>query len=129
MIKTKNLTLTFPPIRSGGSSSASRATLMVANGRLAICCISLSSCCTQRQEKKRSRGSTKVSDLSTHTTVKRPINFPWWQDGGGRQGVRKMRYNIKKFANLKPYAQLAAPPLVVEEAHINAVFLYQYISR
>lgn len=38
------LTLTFPPIRSGGSSSVSKATLMVAKGRLAICCISLSSC-------------------------------------------------------------------------------------
>lgn len=41
-----------------------------------------------------------------------------------------MRYNIKKFANLKPYAQLAAPPLVVEEAHINAVILYQiYVGK
>lgn len=35
---------TLPPIRSGGSSSVSRATLTEAKGRLAICCISRMSC-------------------------------------------------------------------------------------
>lgn len=85
---------------------------MVAKGRLAICCISLSSCCRQRQE-KRSRRSTKVSDLRTHKTVKHPISFPWWRDGGGRQGVRKRRHNVKKSDILKSCAREAASPLAV----------------
>lgn len=46
------LTFTFPPIRSGGSSSVSKATLMVAKGLLAICCISLRSCCGERRKRR-----------------------------------------------------------------------------
>lgn len=82
----KTLTLMFPPIRSGGSSSASRATLMVAKGRLAICCISLSSCCGRGQGKKRSRRSAKVSDLHTHKTVNRPNRYAPGGGKGGGQG-------------------------------------------
>lgn len=42
--KSTRLTFTLPPIKSGGSSSVSKATLTEAKGRLAICCISRISC-------------------------------------------------------------------------------------
>ena len=62
------LTLTFPPTRSGGSSSTSMATLMVAKGRLAICCISLSSCYGDNMRGQRSAAGTHTH---THTHVVR----------------------------------------------------------
>lgn len=92
----KTLTLTFPPIRSGGSSSASRATLMVAKGRLAICCISLSSCCGRGQEEKKSRKSAKVSQgqRPPHAQDCQPSNqLPpaegRWGEAGGEKEEKK----------------------------------------
>lgn len=61
------LTFTFPPIRSGGSSSVSKATLMVAKGRLAICCISLSSC--YGEEEKARSGMDRTTHPCRQTSI------------------------------------------------------------
>lgn len=71
------LTFILPPIRSGGSSSVSKATFTEAKGRLAICCISRRSCCrvTVSSETTSTEGTVSVN---VSKKIKCKMTLQWW---------------------------------------------------